>query len=240
MPRLSRFFVPGLPLHVIQRGNDRAPIFRCSEHMAFYVECVVRAARRHGISVHAYVLMTNHVHLLVTPSRSISLPGMMQSIGRIYVRHFNSACERTGTLWEGRYKATIVDDERYALHCMRYIELNPVRAGIVSRPADYAWSSYRANAWGSRDSLVDPHDVYRQLGRSPAERQAAYRDLFRESLTDEVLHDIRDATQNGWALGDATFRNNVTALSRRAQRLPRGRPRERVARRTKIDSDPIS
>jgi len=239
MPRLPRFFVPGLPLHVIQRGNDRAPVFRRIEDASFYRRCVAFASRRHGVAIHAYVLMTNHVHLLVTPSRRTSVPRMMQSIGRVYVQYFNLAHGRTGTLWEGRYKAAIVDDETYVLTCMRYIELNPVRAGMVASPCDYRWSSYQANAGGAEDDLVDPHDAFRRLGHTPAERHTAYRELFRESIPDDTLRDIRDATQNAWALGDATFRRNVTTLSRRAERLPKGpRPGGRLETQS-IESDPL-
>ena len=157
MPRLPRFFVPCTPLHVIQRGNDRAPIFGGVADLAFFRGCLAHAARRHAVAIHAYVLMTNHVHLLVTPTFAMSVPKMMQSIGRIYVQYFNSVYRRTGTLWEGRYKAAIVDDERYLLTCMRYIELNPVRAHMAASPGDFGWSSFRANACGAPDDLVVPH-----------------------------------------------------------------------------------
>ena len=236
---MPRFFIPGLPLHVIQRGNDRAPTFRGSDDFSFYRTCVAHASRRHGVAIHAYVLMTNHVHFLATPSRRVSLPKMMQSIGRVYVQYFNSTHGRTGTLWEGRYKAAIVDDESYLLTCMRYIELNPVRAGMVSSPSEYRWSSYRANVCGDDDELVDPHDVFRQLGRSPAERRAAYRELFRGSIADDTLREIRDATQNAWALGDARFRRNVTTLSRRAERLPKGTRPAGCQDLPSIESDPF-
>jgi putative transposase len=225
MPRLPRFFVPGLPLHVIQRGNDRTPIF-CRRHdLTFFRDCLARAACAHVVTIHAYVLMTNHVHLLVTPSIAASLPRMMQSIGRIYVQYFNSIYRRTGTLWEGRYKSAIVDDERYLLTCMRYIELNPVRARIVASPGEYPWSSFGANACGARDDIVEPHAIYRALGNCPQARQAVYRALFRDAIPEADLDTIRDATQNAWALGGATFRSKVEALSRRAERLPVGRRR---------------
>jgi len=240
MSRMPRFFLPGLPLHVIQRGNNRSDTFRCSEDFDFYVACAAHASRRHDVAIHAYVLMTNHVHLLVTPSSPSSVPKMMQAIGRVYVSYFNSVHGRTGTLWEGRYKAAIVDDETYVLTCMRYIELNPVRAGLVSAPDEYRWSSYRVNAWGAHDAFVDPHDAFRQLGHSPAERRAAYRELFRQAIPESTLNAIRDATQNAWALGDAIFRRNVTMRSRRAERLPMGRPRGRAADARKVESDPTS
>jgi putative transposase len=150
----------------------------------------------------------------------------MQGIGRVYVQYFNSRYGRTGTLWEGRYKAAIVDAERYFLTCMRYIELNPVRAGMAASPAEYRWSSHRANACAGVDSLIRPHPVYCQLGESTETRQAAYRDLFRSSIAQGELCVIRDATQNAWALGSAAFREKVAALSRRGERLPLGRPRK--------------
>ena len=226
MPRLPRFYVPDLPLHVIQRGNDRAPIFGGRDDLKFFRECLRRASREYGVAVHAYVLMTNHLHLLATPRQAMSMPKMMQSIGRIYVHYFNGTYRRTGTLWEGRYKAAIVDDERYLLTCMRYIEANPVRAHMVASPAEYVWSSFRANACGAADDLVEPHPIFRQLGDSPEGRHAAYRALFRSSIPEEELCIIRDATQNAWALGSAVFRTKIAELNRRAERLPMGRPRK--------------
>jgi putative transposase len=151
---------------------------------------------------------------------------MMQSIGRIYVQYFNSSYRRTGTLWEGRYKAAIVDDERYLLTCMRYIELNPVRAQMVSSPGEFPWSSYSANACGTADDLVEPHAIYRRLGPSPKTRQAAYRQLFCSAIPEADMCGIRDATQHAWALGSMAFRREIAALGRRAERLPMGRPRK--------------
>ena len=237
---MPRFFVPGLPLHVIQRGNDRAPIFRGPADVAFYKRCIGHASQRYGVMIHAYVFMTNHVHLLATPFSPVSVPNMMQSLGRVYVQYFNRTYERTGTLWEGRYKAAIVDDETYLLACMRYIELNPVRACIVASPYDYRWSSFRANGCADADDLVHPHEIYRRLGSSPTERHAAYRELFRDAIPDATIARIRDATQNGWALGEAGFRQMLTTLGRRAERLPKGRGRAAVSAAPNIDSDPLS
>jgi putative transposase len=226
VPRLPRFYVPDLPLHVIQRGNDRAPIFGGRDDLRFFRKCLLRASREHGVAIHAYVLMTNHVHLLVTPMLATSVPKMMQSIGRVYVQYFNAAHHRTGTLWEGRHKPAIVDEERYLLTCMRYIEVNPVRAHMVASPAEFLWSSFRANACGADDDLLSPHPIYRRLGGSPEARQAAYRALFQSSIPDDELCVIRDATRNAWALGSATFRSKIAGLCRRAERLPMGRPRK--------------
>lgn len=225
MPRLPRYFVPDLPLHVIQRGNDRAPIFGEAVDYEFFRACLAHAARRNRVAIHAYVLMTNHVHMLATPSSAASMPKTMQSVGRIFVQYFNTKYGRTGTRWEGRYKATIVHDDRYLLTCMRYIELNPVRAGIASTPADYRWSSFHANAFGDFDALIDSHPIFRRLAVSAAERHAAYRELFDMSIREEEIRAIREATQKAWALGGESFQRQVSARSRRASPVKTGRPK---------------
>lgn len=230
MSRLPRFFVPGLPLHVIQRGNDRQRMFAVPADYAFYRGCVTKAARQNSVAIHAYALMGNHVHFLVTPDRPTSLPKMMQSVGRVYVRWFNTQYSRTGTLFEGRYKAAIVDHDNYLFACMRYIELNPVRAGIVARPVDYRWSSVRANAYGRSDELVQPHALFNQLGDSPTRRQAVYRKMFGSTIAEADLAAIRDATQNAWALGGEAFRARVGLQGRRPERLAMGRPRRPESR----------
>ncbi len=225
MARLPRFFAKGYPLHIIQRGN-RDPVFGSEPDYLFYLDCLERAAGEHGLSIHAYVLMTNHVHLLATPSDEQSVPKTLQSVGRRYVQYFNYTWRRIGTLWEGRYRATVIEAEGYLLSCMRYIELNPVRAqDTVEHPADYPWSSYRGNALGGKDSLLSPHEVYRRLGRSAEERQSAYRRLFRAQLSRADIEAIRQATNKAWALGSERFRARIEALSgRRASPLSRGRP----------------
>jgi putative transposase len=228
MARLGRYFLPGQPLHVIQRGNDRAPVFFEDEDRRLYLAWLAEAAARTGCAVHAYVLMTNHVHLLVTPADADSLPRAMQSLGRRYVRHVNTAHRRTGTLWEGRYRAAPIDAEDYFLSCCRYIELNPVRARMVAHPRDYRWSSWRAHAQGAADPLMADHALYRALGGTAAERQAAYRALFRAALAEEFVASLRAATHGGWALGGERFKRRVAKASgRRAEKLPAGRPRER-------------
>jgi putative transposase len=224
MARLGRYFLPDQPLHVIQRGNNRQAIFFAAEDYARYGDWLAEAASRAGCAIHAYVLMTNHVHLLATPGRADSLPRMMQLLGRRYVRYINTAYRRSGTLWEGRYRAAPIDSEAYFLACCRYIELNPVRAGIVRRPRDYKWSSYRAHALGAADLLVAEHPLYRALGRSKAERQAEYRALFRGGLGVGFIEALRRATNGGWALGDARFKQAIAeALGRRVAPLPLGR-----------------
>jgi putative transposase len=226
MPRLGRYFLPDQPLHVIQRGNNRAPIFFCQDDYRRLHAWLAEAAAAHDCAVHAYVLMTNHVHLLVTPGSDQSLPRTMQALGRRYVRHVNNANRRSGTLWEGRYRAAPINSEAYFLACCRYIELNPVRAGMVAHPDDYAWSSYRAHALGAADALVCDHALYRGLGNSPDERRGAYRALFGPPVDPAFLDELRAATNGGWALGDARFKRRLAAAGRRAAPLPRGRRRK--------------
>jgi len=229
MARLPRLFLPGQPLHVIQRGNNRDPIFAADSDYRFYLLCLQEAAEAQGLAIHAYVLMTNHVHLLVTPEAETSLSKTMQSIGRRYVQYFNHVYGRTGTLWEGRYKSTLIDSERYLLTCMRYIELNPVRAAMVEHPGDFPWSSYRANAQGAQDVLLTSHAVYRRLGRADEDRRAVYRRLFRAQIPKADVDAIRDATNKAWALGDSRFISKIEALSeRRVAPLPRGRPKQKT------------
>jgi putative transposase len=226
MARLPRFFVKGQPLHAIQRGNNREDIFGSPEDYVRFGEFLLDGLKRYSCAIHAYVLMTNHVHLLVTPAKQDSLSKLFQSVGRRYVQYFNFTYKRSGTLWEGRYRAAVIDAEQYLLTCMRYIELNPVRANLVDHPGDYPYSSYRANAQGEPDALVTPHRVYRRLGETAAEREAAYRQLFKAQLSKTDLEAIRDTLHKGWALGDNRFRAKIENLSgRRATPLPKGRPR---------------
>jgi putative transposase len=225
MARLGRYFLPGQPLHIIQRGNNRQPIFFSGDDYRRYRDWLAEAARDNGCAVHAYVLMTNHVHILATPKTADSLPRLMQSLGRRYVRHINTAYERTGTLWEGRYRAAPIDSEPYFLACSRYIELNPQRAGMVAHPRDYRWSSYAFHAHGEADALVSDHALYRALARTAVERQKAYRALFRAALDEMFLDELRAATNGGWALGGERFKRRIAeALGRRVTPLPKGRP----------------
>ena len=232
MARLGRFFIPGQALHVIQRGKDRKPIFFAEEDYACYRDWLAAAAAKYGLAVHAYVLMTNHVHLLVTPGSAESLPRAMQLLGRRYVRHFNALYRRTGTLWEGRYRAAPIDSDEYFFSCCRYIELNPVRARMIDHPRRYKWSSYRSHAEGRPDALAEFHPVFRRLGRSLAERQEAYRQLFKEDLERSFVEALRAATNGGWALGGERFRKKIAkAAGRRVAPLPRG-PKPARARGT--------
>jgi putative transposase len=205
MARRHRFFLEGVPLHVIFRGNERQAIFRREGDRHYFRDLLVEGVRKRGIQVHAYVFMTNHVHLLATPSTKESFPGLFRSLGASYVHYFNKYCERSGHLWEDRYKSLYVHDGPHLLGCMRYVELNPVRAGMVDEAGAFAWSSYRANAWGREDDLVTPHSTFLQLGSSPGLHAAAYRALFDPVIDQQISVRIRAAIQDGWAYGDDAF-----------------------------------
>lgn len=217
MARLPRFVIPGQPQHVIQRGNNRQAIFRADDDYRFYLEKLTEAANKHQCDIHAYVLMTNHVHLLVTPHSENGIGKMMQMVGRYYVQYFNHRYKRTGTLWEGRYKATLIDSEQYLLICMRYIELNPVRAkNMVDHPKKYPWSSYACNALGKEDQLVTPQLIYRRLGKNAKDRQTAYRRLFRSRIPEATLEGLRESTNKSWVMGSEKFKARISKLTGRA------------------------
>jgi len=225
MPRKPRFTLPGVPQHVIQRGNNRDPCFLAEPDYRRYLEDLGATAEKTSCRIHAYVLMTNHVHLLVTPMQEHGIGEMMQALGRRYVYYINKTYRRTGTLWEGRYKASLVDSEAYLLSCMRYIELNPVRAEMVGHAGEYRWSSYGANAQGQDDPLLTRHPLYTALGATPSERQYAYRELFRHHLDPDALHEIRTALNHELVLGRSYFKDKIEAMTERQTRLgTAGRP----------------
>ncbi|MBD3669276.1 MAG: transposase [Gammaproteobacteria bacterium] len=224
MARLPRICLPGIPLHIIQRGNNRQACFASEEDFAAYVYWLSEYSKKFEVDIHAWVLMTNHVHLLATPWSVNGMSSMMQSLGRSYVRYFNFTYQRTGTLWEGRYKSCVVDADNYLLTCMRYIELNPVRANMVKLPEEYRWSSYHANGLGKRIELCTPHDVYKALGVTKSNRTRAYRELFRYHLDSDDLAQVRKAVNQGMALGNERFKQEVERLSgRRVTPHQRGR-----------------
>ncbi|TVO71267.1 transposase [Sedimenticola selenatireducens] len=228
MARQPRFVLVGHPQHVIVRGNNRDPIFYGDEDYQFYLEKLKLACEKHHCDLHAYVLMTNHVHLLITPWKEDSLSKAMQMLGRYYVQYFNHTHSRTGTLWEGRYKATLIDSDHYALTCYRYIELNPVRAkDMVAHPSEYPWSSYRHNAVGESNPLIVHHSLYNALGKTDGERQAAYRQLFRSHISVKTLDEIREATNKAWVLGSSKFKDKIEKkLNRSASPKARGGDRK--------------
>lgn len=227
MPRRPRIHLPGVPQHVIQRGVDRQPVFFSDDDCRFYLDWLGEYTSKRDIALHAYCLMTNHVHLLLSAPSAGALSGLMQDMGRRYVQYVNRTYRRSGGLWQGRYKASYVQSERYLLACMRYVELNPVRAGMVPAPGEFRWSSYCANALGAVDKLLTPHDQYLALGSTAEERQQLYRDLFATEVDDPAWNLIRTATQQGVVVGDSRFAEMIEKrLGQMVQPRPRGRPRK--------------
>ena len=219
MPRRARLRFPGLPLHIIQRGNNRGPCFVEDADRLVYLSLLEERAAQFECAVHAYVLMSNHVHLLVTPDAEAGASLMMKHVGQEYVQYVNRTHERTGSLWEGRFRSSLVDTEQYFLRCQRYIELNPVRAGMARSPGEYPWSSYRTNAWGTASTLVTPHPCYLSLGTNEAARASAYEAEFGTSLTEVQLEEIRRAANGGFVLGGDAFVERIAeALGRPAAR----------------------
>ena len=225
MPRRARLAVPGIPWHIIQRGNNRSACFYADEDYSLYLHYLEELSAKFDCAVHAYVLMTNHVHLLLTPRKEDSAALLMKHLGQRYVQYVNRTYRRSGTLWEGRFRSCLTQAEDYVLACYRYIELNPVRAEIVRHPRQYRWSSYRANAEGRSDSLIQPHDTYKRLGRRPDTRREAYRGLFKAHLDDRLLADIRTATNGNYVLGTTRFQEEIgRMLGRRVTKGKAGRP----------------
>ncbi len=223
MARLPRFVIAGQPQHIILRGNNRDAIFGSDADYLFLLEKLQAACEKHDVQLHAYVLMTNHLHFLMTPGQDNSLSKAMQMLGRYYVQYFNFTHRRTGTLFEGRYKASLIDSETYLLSCMRYIELNPVRAAMVGHPSEYPWSSYRHNALGEANELIVAHNLYQRLGRNAEQRQAAYRQLFKNHLSELLLTQIRESTNKSWVLGTEQFKRNIESqVTRRVEPAARG------------------
>ncbi len=229
MARLPRLTVPGYPHHIIQRGNNRQAIFADRADHELLLSLLDENARKQHVAIHAYVLMSNHFHLLATPETAEGIPQLMQGVGRSYVRYYNQRHARTGTLWEGRYRSTLIQAERYLLACMVYIDLNPVRAGMVADPADYPWSSHAHYIGRRGDRLVTPHALYWELGNTPFARDQAYAELVRAGLSRQQEQALTDSALRGWALGEADY---VAELQRRTQRrvapAQAGRPRRTV------------
>lgn len=205
MSRHPRAVLENVPLHIIQRGNNRSTCFFSSNDFQVYLAMLAESASATGCRVHAYVLMTNHVHILASPNEATSPAAMMKSLGERYAQYANRRHGRSGTLWQGRFRSCLVDNEHYFLVCQRYIELNPVRADMVLHPADYEWSSYRANAHGQQSSVVTPHDIYAGLGIDAIERQVNYRALFQQAIPDAMLEQVRHATNGNAAFGTERF-----------------------------------
>ncbi len=225
MARQSRLVIPNQPHHVIQRGNDRQLIFREQEDYQRFLGWLKEASRFYSVAIHTYVLMPNHLHLLATPSDNDGLALMMQKVGRLYVPWFNHKYERYGGLFQGRYRTSLVDTDRYFLSCSRYIELNPVRAHLAAAPLDYPWSSYAHHAGVRTDPLVTDHILYWSLGNTPFQREAAYTALVEQGIADDELKLINLAVLKGSPLGSESFKADLERKTKR-QVLPakRGRP----------------
>ena len=234
MARLPRLNLPGIPQHVVQRGNNRQVCFFAEQDYTVYLSKLKEYSQKYKVAVHSYILMSNHVHLLLTPEEGDSVSRLIQSLGRYYVRYVNQTYGRSGTLWEGRYKSTLVDSDNYFLTVSRYIELNPVRANMVEHPVEYPWSSYQRNAMGKPIELLAPHDCYQSLGKDDKKRQEIYKSLFDQEIPDYTLKEIRDAINKAWVLGDDRFKKQIEKQTgRRASPMARGG--DRKSEKYKVD-----
>lgn len=225
MARLPRLIVPHQPHHVIQRGVDGQMVFQDHQDYIAFHGWLRDAARQFKVAVHAYVLMPDHVHILASPSDANGLSRMMQWVGRQYVPYFNHKYERQGALWQGRYRATVIDAELYFITCSRYIEVNPVRAGMVASAIDYPWSSYAHHIGIKLDPLITDHAMYWALGNTPFAREAAYRSLIEQDIDPDIMNAVAQATDKGWALGSERFKELLEKETRRrVSPAKRGRP----------------
>lgn len=228
MPRKPRFFLPNIPVHIVQRGHSRGPVFFESQDYATYAHWLKEGSKKYDIAVHAFVLMTNHIHLLITQTKAKNVSLFMQFIGRNYVPYINYKYGKSGSIWEGRYKASIVQEETYFLAVMRYIELNPVRANMVDLPGHYRWSSYCHNAGDREIRFIRPHPVYLDLGKTERERYSAYQNLFEGHLNAEEMKRIHESWLTGTPLGNDLFRDEVERqLQCKVGIARRGRPTKR-------------
>ena len=229
MPRRARLSVPGIPWHVIQRGNNRSACFYAEEDYQFYLYHLKDQAEKHACEIHAYVLMTNHVHLLLTPHQEYSAALLMKNLGQRYVQYINRTYQRSGTLREGRFRSCLAQEEDYVLACYRYIELNPVRANMVNHPREYPWSSYKTNAEGKRSDLITPHKQYLHLDLQEFDRRKVYRELLKAHIDQPIDNDIRLATNGNYVLGNSKFQEQIEkTLDRRVTRGKAGRPKQAI------------
>ncbi len=225
MARIARLTFADHQHHIIQRGNDKQLIFREEGDYHYFIKLLLESSKRHQVAIHCYVLMSNHIHLLATPSTDDGLSHMMQWIGRQYVPYFNRRYDRVGTLWQGRFKSVVLDSEQYFMVCSRYIELNPVRAGMAATPADYVWSSYLHHIGAKIDPLVTDHPLYWSLGNTPFQREGAYRELVEQALTPKEIAEFRVACMKGWPVGSPQFKEQLEKLAQcRVAPLKKGRP----------------
>ncbi len=228
MPRKPRVYLGNIPAHIVHRGHNRDACFFSDEDYLYYLECLYQGCRRYTVQLHAYVLMTNHVHLLMTPADEAGISRVMQHIGRLYVRHINQTYRRSGSLWEGRHKASLIEAENYLLTCYRYIELNPVAANMVAFPEDYRWSSYQHHACGLTNPNIIEHDVYVRLGSSSTLRSAAYSALFSSRIPQQDITQIQKSIKYNYPLGSDRFRQQIEiALNKSVGYSRLGRPARR-------------
>ncbi|CAJ0799449.1 hypothetical protein LMG7141_03677 [Ralstonia condita] len=229
MARLPRLSPVDVPVHVLQRGNNRQTVFRTDEDYVFYLDTLRMAAREHDFAIHAFALMPNHVHLVGTPKAPDSLSRTLQAVGRRYTRYFNAAAERSGTLWEGRFRSTVLDPSEWVLPMQLYVESNAVRAGLAATPEEDRWSTYRHHAGIQSIPWVSDHYCYWRLGNTPFERQSRYRALWHEGLGPDQLTQIRQHVHSGWPLGGEAFLATLARMGgRRVAPLPKGRPPRRT------------
>jgi len=225
MPRKLRFYLPGVPTHVMQRGHNRNPVFFAKKDYLEYLKILKKVADQHECKIHAYVLMTNHIHLLLTPTTKNGISLLFQSLGRTYVNYINKTYQRSGTLWEGRHKGNIIDSETYLLTCMQYIELNPVRAGMTEHPSDYPWSSYHANGMGESNVILSPHELYLSLAKMKDERLQIYNELLDTKIKSQELLAINKSVNSGTPLGSTKFIKTVeTKFNCSIGHISQGRP----------------
>ncbi len=227
MPRKPRYILPDVPVHIVQRGRCKEPVFFEDEDYQMYLGWLKNASEKYQCAIHAYVLMTNHIHILVTPPDSQGITRMMQYVGRYYVSFINKKYGMSGSIWEGRFKASMIHAEDYLLSCMRYIELNPVRPDMVRSPAHYRWSSYRCNGQGKTNDLITPHEIYLSLAKRLDTRIEVYKALFKAHVDEIALDDIRSSCQTGTPLGNDYFKQKVEKkLKCKVGQSRRGRPRK--------------
>lgn len=225
MARLPRIQLTDIPQHIIQRGNNRSLCFADEQDFAAYAHWLTDYSVKHCVDVHAWVFMTNHVHLLCTPRKPRAISLLMQSLGRRYVQYFNHKYRRTGTLWEGRFKSCVIEDISYLMQVYKYIELNPVRARMVDEPSQYFWSSYQINALGKQSALCTPHPVYMALDANSLKRCEIYQSLFKYQTSPSLIEDIRVSLNKGLALGSEFFKSKIErSAGRRVREAKIGRP----------------
>ena len=227
MPRRARMYLPGFTYHITQRGNNRNACFFEEENYRIYLRYMKEVLPRYSNRLHAYCLMTNHIHLLISPGHEESISRLMRVVGSRYAHYINSKYKRSGTLWEGRHKSSVVDSEGYLLKCYRYIERNPVAAGMVPQPEHYPWSSYHCNASGIPDALITPHDCYLRLGKRLRYRFDSYRELVSTALASDDIHTIETATSAGLPMGSTKFKEQIERnLGYKVGFTTRGRPKK--------------